>query len=311
MKTISSVPASGHSAAAAPIVILTCLSMLAFAGNSLLCRLALKQTAIDAVSFTTVRMVSGAVMLWMIVYLRRRFFARQTPGVSPQAMPLIAGSWRSAFALYGYAAAFSVAYTTLPTGTGALLLFGTVQATMIGYGLHKGERFNRWQLGGLACACAGLIWLALPGIATPSVTGALVMGVSGISWAIYSLRGRGAGDPIAVNAGNFIRAAGLAIACSAVMSMANPQAATVDRTGLAYGILSGAVASAIGYVIWYSALRGLKATTAAVLQSSVPVIAALGGVVLLGESPTLRLVIASVAILGGVSVVLLRKTPSR
>lgn len=287
---------------------LTLLSMLAFAGNSLLCRLALKQTSIDAASFTSLRLVSGAIALYLIVLLRNRQHHRGTLLVaagSAVTKPLqgAAGSWTSALALFGYAGAFSFAYVSLAAGTGALLLFGTVQTCMVGYGLVRGERFSRRQLVGLACAFGGLVWLLLPGAAAPPLAGASLMIVAGISWAVYSLRGKGATDPAAVTAGNFLRAAPLALA----LSLGTIGSASFDSMGLSYALLSGIVASGIGYVIWYAALSGLPATIAATTQSSVPVLAALGGVALLGESITMRLVLASVAILGGVAVVISHK----
>ena len=269
---------------------LTLLAVIAFAGNSLLCRLALKQTGIDAASFTFIRIVSGAVVLWLIVRLR---------GGTRSA----AGSWSSALALFAYAACFSFAYARLSAATGALLLFGAVQATMIGYGLWGGERLRPRQVAGLLCAFAGLIGLLLPGLAAPPLHGAVLMLGSGIAWGIYSLRGKGAGDPIGVTAGNFLRAVPLA----AGLSIAMLPWASLDSAGFWYAILSGALTSGVGYVIWYAALRGLNATTAATVQLSVPVIAAAGGIMLLGESITPRLLIASAAILGGVALVILTK----
>lgn len=255
------------------ILILTSLSMLAFAGNSLLCRLALKHTAIDAASFTTLRLVCGAIVLALIVLLRERG-VRKPENQASGSMAGKRGNWVSALVLYGYAAAFSFAYTTLPTGTGALLLFGTVQAAVIGYGLSPRERFNRLQFVGLGCAFAGLIWLLLPGVAAPPLAGALLMMLAGISWAVYSLRAKGAGDPTTVTAGNFIRATVFAV----LFSVANIGSASIDAAGIGYALLSGGLASGIGYAIWYTALRNLTATIAAVLQSRVPVLAALGGV---------------------------------
>ena len=269
---------------------LTLLAVIAFAGNSLLCRLALKQTGIDAASFTFIRIVSGAVVLWLIVRLR---------GGTRSA----AGSWSSALALFAYAACFSFAYARLSAATGALLLFGAVQATMIGYGLWGGERLRPWQVAGLLCAFAGLIGLLLPGLSAPPLDGAVLMLGSGIAWGIYSLRGKGVGDPIGVTAGNFLRAVPLA----AGLSIAMLPWASLDSAGFWYAILSGALTSGVGYVIWYAALRGLNATTAATVQLSVPVIAAAGGIMLLGESITPRLLIASAAILGGVALVILTK----
>ena len=288
------------------ILLLTCISMLAFAGNSLLCRLALKHTGIDAASFTTLRLVSGAIVLALIVLVRERVARRSD--IRASAKPVVGtggkgGTWLSALALYAYAAAFSFAYTTLPTGSGALLLFGTVQAGMIGYGLFQGERFNVPQLIGLTCAVGGLIWLLLPGVAAPPVAGALLMMVAGLGWAVYSLRAKGAGDPTTVTAGNFMRAAAFAV----LFSVATYRSMTLDIPGISYALLSGTLASGIGYAVWYTALRSLPATIAAVVQSSVPVLAAIGGVIILEESFTLRLVIASIAILGGVTLVITQK----
>lgn len=272
------------------LALLTLLAMVAFAGNSLLCRLALKSTGIDAASFTSIRIVAGALALWLIVRMR---------GVAPGA----AGSWPSAFWLFAYAAGFSFAYITLPAATGALLLFGAVQATMIGYGLWKGERLRGVQVAGLLLAFAGLAGLLLPGVSAPPVLGAALMLFAGISWGIYSLRGRAAGDPTRVTAGNFLRA----VPFAALVSVAMFSNASIDVPGFLYAIASGALASGVGYAIWYTALRGLKATSAATVQLSVPVIAALGGVAFLGEPITLRLLASSAAILGGVALVIVTR----
>jgi drug/metabolite transporter (DMT)-like permease len=267
--------------------ILTGLAMAAFAGNSLLCRVALRETTIDAATFTSVRILSGALTLGLIVALRR--------GVAAGA-----GTWASAFWLFGYAAGFSFAYLTLTAATGALLLFGAVQVTMMGYALCTGERWRAIQVAGFAAAFAGLAALLLPGASAPPVSGAALMVFAGISWGIYSLRGRGAGDATRVTAGNFLRAVPFAIAVSAAML---PRA-SIDAEGIGYAIASGAIASGIGYSIWYTALPHLKAGTAATVQLSVPVIAAIGGVLLLGEPITMRLLACSAAILGGIAVVI-------
>jgi drug/metabolite transporter (DMT)-like permease len=272
-------------------ITLTLLAMLAFAGNSLLCRIALKHTSIDAASFTTIRLVSGTVMLWLVVRLRR-------------GAPAGAGNWLSAFALFAYAAAFSFAYVSLSAATGALLLFGAVQATMISYGVWSGERFVKVQLVGLALAFAGIVGLLLPGLSAPPLLGSLLMLSAGISWGIYSLRGKGAGDPTKVTAGNFLRAVPIAAALSVVMLLFEGLSLDIS---VWYAVASGALASGVGYAIWYTALPALKATHAATVQLSVPVIAALGGIIFLGEPITLRYVLASVAILGGIALVILEK----
>lgn len=266
--------------------ILTILAMLAFAGNSLLCRLALKETTIDAATFTSIRILSGALMLWLI---------GQWCGGKVSA----AGSWRSAIALFIYAAAFSFAYINLSAGTGALLLFGAVQATMIGYGLWSGERLNQRQITGFIVASAGLVGLVLPGVSAPPLLGSSLMLVSGIAWGIYSIQGKQARDPIRVTTGNFLRAVPFAIALGIVM---RPGVAITEGGILA--IASGALASGLGYTLWYIALQDLTATAAATVQLSVPVITAMGGIIFLGEDLTVRLSIASVAILGGIALAL-------
>jgi drug/metabolite transporter (DMT)-like permease len=272
------------------LIFLTSLAMIAFAGNSLLCRIALKHTSIDAASFTTIRLVSGAVMLWLIVRTRRGTY---TGG----------GNWLSAFALFAYAAGFSFAYVSLPTATGALILFGAVQTTMIGYGLWVGERLLKRQLVGLVLALGGLVGLLLPGLSSPPLYGSVLMLSAGVAWGIYSLRCKGADDPTRVTAENFL----LAVPFAAIMSLSMLGGASLDSAGFWYAVSSGAMASGTGYVIWYTVLPALKATNAATVQLSVPVIAALGGIIFLGEPITLRLAFASVAILGGIALVILEK----
>ena len=261
---------------------LTAVAMLAFAGNSLLCRLALQHSGIDPASFTTVRLTSGAVVLWALVRWR---------GQRP------AGDWGSAAALFVYAAAFSYAYLSLSAGTGALLLFGAVQATMLGWGLWHGQRLGRGQTAGLVLAMGGLVALLLPGVTAPPAGGALLMTAAGVAWGVYSLRGRGAGDPTAVTAGNFVRASALAVP----LALAALPWARVDVAGLLWALCSGAVTSGLGYAVWYTALKGLQPTSSASVQLSVPVLTALGGVALLSEPLTLRLALCSAAILGGIA----------
>lgn len=269
---------------------LTLLAMIAFAGNSLLCRLALKQTSLDPANFTSIRLFSGALILYLLA---------STSHKSRRG----AGSWGSAAALFVYAAGFSFAYVTLSAGTGALLLFGAVQVTMISHGLWRGERLQGTQWLGLLLAAGGVVGLMLPGLSAPPLLGSLLMLGAGVAWGVYSLRGRGAGDPTRVTAGNFLRAAPIALLCSLV-TLNN---LAFDAAGLAYALASGALASGVGYAIWYAVLPSLKATTAATVQLSVPAIAAAGGVVMLGEALSLRLVLASLAILGGIVIVILER----
>nr|WP_187808518.1 DMT family transporter [Pseudomonas alcaligenes] len=271
------------------VVVLTALAMLAFAGNSLLCRAALRDSALDPASFTAIRLCSGALVLALLVLLRR-----QGP---------LRGDWRSALALFGYAAGFSFAYVELDAGSGALILFGAVQASMLGYGWLHGERLRPLQLLGLTSALGGLLFLLLPGASAPSPQAAGLMVLAGVAWAFYSLLGRGNADPLAATAGNFLRSLP---ALLPLIALYRHQLGW-DGLGALYAILSGALASGIGYAIWYAALPHLRAMQAASVQLSVPIIAAVAGNLLLGEAFSLRLLLASVAVLGGIALILLAK----
>jgi drug/metabolite transporter (DMT)-like permease len=290
------------------LVALTTLAMLAFAGNSLLCRAALKVTAeasfnIDAASFTTIRLIAGATVLWLLVCVRKSVLER-----SVVAARNYNGNWTSAFALFAYAICFSYAYVRLPAATGALLLFGAVQATMIGVGIYKGERVRALQFVGLVLALIGLVALLVPdpsALVAPPFYSAALMLMAGVAWGMYSLRGKGAGDATRITAGNFVRAVPFAIA----LSVLQINSASLEPAGVGYALLSGAITSGVGYAIWYSALPALKATTAATVQLSVPVIATFGGVLLLDEALTWRIVLASAAILGGIALVVFMPPP--
>lgn len=268
------------------IVALTAATLVAFAANSLLCRMALGPRLIDPVAFTAIRLASGVAIL---VPLAKFLDRGRTP--SP------AGSWRSSIALFVYAMAFSLAYVSLETGMGALILFGSVQLTMIGSGLWQGERPKLREWMGLVIAMAGLSYLVWPGIAAPNPLGVALMTASGVAWGVYSLRGKQSKDPVAATAGNFARTLPWALA-AVLLSWRSLQAAP---RGALLAVVSGAITSGLGYVIWYRALRGLTATRAAIVQLAVPLIAAGGGILILGEKPTVRLAIASVLILGGVA----------
>jgi drug/metabolite transporter (DMT)-like permease len=264
----------------------TAAALIAFAANSLLCRLALMGGAIDAASFTGLRLASGAVVLALLAGLRQ--------GDRPRS----SASWISGAALFAYAAPFSFAYLRLGTGVGALVLFGSVQATMIGWGIARGERprFLVWL--GLAIAMAGLVALAAPGRTAPDPLGVGLMAIAGAAWGVYTLRGRQSGsDPVVANAAAFLRSVPLA----AVLVALGASGAAITGRGALLAIASGALASGVGYAVWYAALRGLTVTRAAVLQLLVPVLAAAGGVLLLGESATSRLLLAAAGILGGVA----------
>lgn len=269
------------------LLMYTTLAMIAFAANSLLCRMALEETAIDAASFTSMRLLAGAAMLWLLMRWQHQ-------------MPLRHGNWRGAFALFVYATAFSFAYRTINTGAGALMLFGAVQATMLIAGFLAGERMRGWQMAGFISAVTGLLVLVLPGLESPSPFNALLMLTSGTAWGVYSLFGRGQPHPAAATAGNFLRAVPFTI----VLTLLALPWMTLDVRGITYALLSGAVTSALGYVLWYRVLQDMRAMMASIVQLSAPVLASVGGIVFLGETLTRDLFIASVLILGGIGLVL-------
>ena len=322
--------------------LLTLIAMLAFAANSLLCRMALGEQQIDAASFTAVRVLSGALTLTLFMLPHWRRGGRRSelkmslasllpPSAqggcarrhATSARPLwcrslrsthptgVGGSpvapWRTALMLFAYMIFFSFAYLSLSAGTGALLLFGAVQLTMILAAWRAGERFTPGSWLGLLLAVAGLVYLVSPGITAPDPIGAVFMLIAGLAWGLYSLLGRHARNPLEATAHNFLLAAPLAIATSVIFI----GDFHISARGLGLAVASGAVASGLGYVVWYAALRGLTSTRAATVQLSVPVIAAIGGVLLLSEPVTLRLVLASAATLGGIALVLLQRTAPR
>lgn len=257
----------------------------------MLCRLALSDATIDAATFSTIRLVSGAATLLLITRVR-----------SGTSAP-IAGSWLSAGMLFLYAVPFSFAYTRLSTGTGALILFGCVQLTMMSAALWSGERPHPVQWLGLTIALGGLVYLVLPGIQAPSFVGAMLMAIAGFSWGVYSLRGRTAANPLAQTTSNFLRS----IPFVSAVSLVTLPSFHIERQGIALAIASGALASGLGYVVWYEALRGLTSTRAAVVQLLVPILAAMGGVLFLAEAISSRLVLAGVLVLGGIGLALVGK----
>lgn len=273
-------------------ILLTTITMIAFASNSLLNRLALGQKTIDAVSYTTIRLTSGAIMLFLIANLQKK--SRE---------PSLRGSWLSAMLLFLYAIAFSFAYLSLSTGTGALILFGSVQVTMLLVALQSGERPQLLEWCGLLLALGGLVYLVFPGLSAPAPLGSLLMMTAGIAWGFYSIRGRGSQNPLADTAGNFLYAVPMVLLIR-LITLSNVH---ISTHGILLATLSGMLASGVGYVIWYMALRGLTTTRAAIVQLSVPVIAAWSGILLLSENITVRLLIAGALILGGITLSVLSR----
>lgn len=276
------------------LIALTALAMIPLAANSWLCRAALRDTEIDPASFTSLRLISGALMLWLLLVATGRLRSADR------------GSWPSAFALFAYAALFSFAYLTLTAATGALLLFGAVQVTMIALGVRAGERLDLVQIAGVALAFGGLVGLLVPGLSAPPLLGALMMIGAGIAWGVYSVHGKGAGEPTRVTAGNFM----LAVPMTIVLSLMTLGDLSLDAAGVWLAVASGAITSALGYALWYSLLPNLRAFSAATVQLSVPVIVASGGVILLDEPITLRLVLASAVVLGGIALVIVERRRS-
>lgn len=273
-------------------ILLTTLAMIAFASNSLLNRLALGQQTIDPTSYTTIRLTSGAVMLFVIASLQKK-----------NGQAILRGSWFSAAFLFLYAITFSFAYLSLSAGTGALILFGSVQVTMLLLALRDGERPQAVEWTGLCLALGGLVYLVFPGLAAPSLSGSVLMLVAGIAWGLYSIRGRRSQNPLADTAGNFVYAVPMIL----VIRLIKFEDVHVSTNGIMLATLSGALASGVGYVIWYAAFRGLTTTRAAIVQLSVPVIAAWSGVLLLAETISTRLLLAGVLILGGIGLSVLSR----
>lgn len=278
------------------IIVSTVFALLAFAANSVLCRLALGNNAIDATSFTTIRLLSGIAILFVLIQLTRLI---QKPAENPKLQSK--GSWLSAAMLFIYAVAFSFGYISLDTGTGALILFGAVQITMILSNVIAGNKLHLSEWFGLALAFTGFVYLIMPSVTTPSLTGFVLMSISGMAWAFYTLLGRKSKNALNDTAFNFLRTAPF-IFILMVFSLNNLH---VSTSGFMLAILSGAIASGVGYFVWYIALAGLSVTQAAVLQLFVPIIAALGGVIFTSELITVRLIESSVLVLGGILMVIL------
>jgi drug/metabolite transporter (DMT)-like permease len=265
--------------------LLTTFALLCFAFNSILCRIALKSGEIDAPGFTAIRLISGVVILLIIF----QFFGKKD--VETQR-----GSWLSAICLFTYAICFSFAYIELTTATGALILFGSVQMTMIAAALFKGERPQILEWIGLIFAFGGLVYLVFPGLSAPPIFSSALMISAGIAWGFYTLRGKGSKNPLAETMGNFLRSVPLVV----LISLPFLSQIHLSNKGILLAILSGAIASGVGYSVWYAALKYHTATRAAILQLSVPAIASIGGVIFLSEIISTRLIFASLSILGGI-----------
>lgn len=274
-------------------LLITIFALVAFALNSILCRMALRADEIDAASFTAVRIVSGAISLYILLLV-----SRKTQNSAKT------GQWVSAFLLFTYAVCFSFAYIGLSAGMGALILFCSVQLAMIGLALAKGERPSLFEWCGLITALGGLVYLTLPGLDSPPVISSLLMGAAGVSWGLYTLKGRSAQDPLALTAGNFVLAVPFALA-TVILFWGKVH---LSARGTVLAIASGAIASGVGYTVWYAALKYHTSTRAAVLQLAVPVIAAAGGITLLNETPDRRLAIGSALILGGIAIAIAGRT---
>ncbi len=268
----------------------TSFALLAFAFNSILCRLALQSNEIDAAGFTAIRLLAGAITL-LIIYAVAGTKNAETKR----------GNWLSAFFLFAYAICFSFAYTKLTTATGALILFGCVQATMIIFALVKGERPRVLEWLGLFAALGGLIYLVFPGLAAPPLFSSLLMAFAGIAWGFYTLRGRASANPLADTTGNFLRSV-LFVALISLPFLAGMHS---SPKGIALAVSSGAIASGLGYTVWYAALKFHTATRAAILQLAVPVLAAAGGIAFLSETISARLLLATALILGGIALAIL------
>lgn len=264
----------------------TSIVLMLFASNSILCRLALLQGSIDAASFTFIRLLSGAIMLWIIVSFRDKH------------VPVISVRWITVISLFGYAAPFSFAYLKLSAGTGALILFGAVQVTMIGTHIYQGKRLQLLELLGLLLGFSGLVVLTFPGLTAPDLFSALLMTIAGISWGVYSLKGRAAHDPLLLTTNNFL----LSLLFASPLFLIEMHRWNISLRGFALGVASGALASGVGYALWYSVLRKLDATKAGIIQLLSPVIVAIAGVLLLGEQITFRLLISGMMIVTGVSI---------
>ena len=276
-------------------IFLSVVALIAFAGNSVLCRLALSDNAIDPAAFTIIRLVSGVFTLLPLLLLSQRKVVYEK-----------SGSWLSAFMLFAYALLFSYAYVSIDTATGALILFGAVQITLVFVSFLKGSRLSLAELSGVALALSGFVYLVLPELQKPSLGGFIMMSIAGIAWAMYTVGGQGSSNALRDTTFNFLRTIPLVI----VLLVVTLSSFSLTPYGVGLAIASGAITSGLGYAIWYAALPNLTTTQAAVIQLFVPVIAAFGGSVFANEAITLRLTIAAGLVLGGIMLVIMAKQKS-
>jgi len=278
---------------------MSAMALIAFAGNSVLCRLALSDSSIHPASFTSIRLVSGAITLLVIIWLSNLG--------KNDSRPLLNKGWTAPLMLFAYAALFSFAYITLDTGVGALILFGSVQITMVLVNLFRGNRLGLFEWLGLLCACSGLVYLVFPELSKPSFLGFLMMSVAGIAWGLYTILGQGSQNPLADTASNFIKSLPFTLVLSLLFLSHLSNIETQGQVVISAWVLaiaSGAITSGVGYAIWYSALRNLSTSQAGVMQLLVPIIASIGGVIFSNELLTSRLIIASLLTLGGIFMVM-------
>jgi len=269
----------------------TILALIAFAANSVLCRAALRDALIDPATFTSIRLISGSIILLLLVYISKS-----------KNLSEAKGSWSSAGILFIYAATFSFAYVSLDTGTGALIVFAMVQITMITSAMIHGKKMSLSEWAGVLLAFGGLVYLVFPGVTAPSLSGLILMIASGMAWGLYSLKGKSSIDPLGDTAFNFLRTIPFVI----ILLLFSIDQVKAEPQGYTLAIISGALTSGIGYTIWYMALKGLSAVQASIVQLIVPVIAAAGGILFLSEIISIRLIVASVLILGGIAIVILK-----
>ncbi len=278
------------------MIFLTSIALIAFAANSVLCRMALKEGSIDPGSFTGIRLLSGAFTLLLLIGISRKGKKIEKKG-----------SWVSGLMLFIYAICFSYAYISLDTGTGALIAFSTVQITMIVYSIVKGHKLSLIETIGILLAFAGFVYLVSPGVNAPPLFGMLLMILSGFGWGMYSIYGNNSKNPLEDTAYNFLRSLPLI----GLVLLVTIKKIHLSQEGVILALISGTVTSGLSYTIWYMALNYLNRVEASVVQLAVPVIAAAGGILFLAERPNLRLVLSTLLIFIGIYLVIRSKGESK